>query len=75
MVPALDDATDHVGSRRPHQQGQLVEVGVDRFARHPGEHHTDEHDALAEGAFDQRHWSGTTAVSARLSSASASSSS
>jgi hypothetical protein len=31
MVPTLDDAADHVGAGRPHQQGQLVEVGVDHF--------------------------------------------
>ncbi len=67
VIATLDDAADDVGTGRAHQEGELVEVGLDRFGRRPGEHHSHEDDALAEGAFDQRHGSRTTEFSARLS--------
>ena len=53
-VAALHEPREHVGARGVDEQGELVEPGLDVVGVVPGEDDADEHDALADGALDER---------------------
>ena len=53
-VAPLGDAGRLVGAGRVDERGELVEAGLGLLVGHAGKGDTDEHDALTEGALDER---------------------
>ena len=53
VIPALDHPTHLVGSGRVDERGQLVEARLGVLVVGAGERDADEHDPLADGAFDE----------------------